>query len=135
APRTRPRRQAAGRNPKALISPKAPRKGPHMTKFDMVLKIVQQTGLEQATVGRVVQLTLDAIIEALATEGRLELRGFGVFEVRVTKARKARNPRTGVEVPVPEGRRVRFRAGKVMEERVDGVAVAPARTSRPLGVR
>ncbi|MCY3019098.1 MAG: integration host factor subunit beta [Planctomycetota bacterium] len=66
---------------------------------------------------RIVQATLDSIIAALATEGRLELRDFGVFEVRITKARKARNLKTGAQVLVPEGRRVRFSAGKVMEER------------------
>ncbi|MCY3022101.1 MAG: HU family DNA-binding protein [Planctomycetota bacterium] len=53
----------------------------------------------------------------MATEGRPELRDFGGFEVRVSKPRKARNPKTGVEVMAPERRRVRFWAGKMMEER------------------
>ncbi|MGD0089448.1 MAG: HU family DNA-binding protein [Planctomycetota bacterium] len=67
---------------------------------------------------RIVQMTLDTVIEALAREGRLELRDLGVFEVCTLKARKARNPRTGAQVMVPEKRRVRFKAGKVMGKRV-----------------
>ncbi|MCY3023510.1 MAG: integration host factor subunit beta [Planctomycetota bacterium] len=66
-----------------------------MTKLDMSLKIAQQVGVDDVVAKQTVQMTLDAMIEALATEGRLELRGFGVFEVRVKEARKARNPRTG----------------------------------------
>lgn len=83
-----------------------------MTKFDMVRKIAQRTGLEQATVGRVVQMTLDSITEILAAEGRIELRNFGVLEVRVRKGRKGRNPKTGEEVMVPDGRFVRFKMAR-----------------------
>ena len=89
-----------------------------MTKYEMSLKIAQQAGLEQVQVGRVVQMTLDSIIEVLATVGRIELRNFGVLEVRVRPGRTGRNPKTGEQVMVPEGRRVRFKMGKVMEERV-----------------
>jgi nucleoid DNA-binding protein len=89
-----------------------------MTKLEMSLKIAQQAGVDSIVARQTVQMTLDAIIEALAREGRLELRDFGVFEVHTVKARKARNPRTGAEVMVPEGRRIRFKAGKLMEERV-----------------
>ena len=73
-----------------------------MTKHEMSLKIARQAGVDQLVAVRIVQATLDSIVEALATEGRLELRNFGVFEVRVTKPREARHPRTGVEVMVPE---------------------------------
>jgi len=65
-----------------------------MTKYEMSLKIAQQVGVDQVRAKQVVQATLDAIIAVLAMEGRLELRDFGVFEVRVTKPRKARNPKT-----------------------------------------
>ena len=94
-----------------------------MTKLDISLQIAQQVGVDQVVAKQIVQATLDAIIAALATEGRLELRDFGVFEVRVTKPRKARNPRTGEEVMVLVRRRVKFRVGKVMDERVNnGIA-------------
>jgi integration host factor subunit beta len=89
-----------------------------MTKLDIALRIVQQTGMEQIQVKSIVQMTLDAIVEALAKDGRLELRDFGIFEVRAKKARKARNPSTGTEVMVSEGRRVHFKPGKAMKERI-----------------
>ena len=66
-----------------------------VTKNDMVIKIAQETNIEQQKVKQIVQMTLDGIIDVLATEKRYELRNFGVFEVRMRKARKARNPRTG----------------------------------------
>jgi len=89
-----------------------------MNKNDLAIKIAQQVGADDVVAKQIVQATPDAISAVLATEGRLELRDFGVFEVRVAKPRKARNPGTGEAVMVPERRRVRFKAGKVMEERV-----------------
>lgn len=89
-----------------------------MTKNDLVNKIAKDTGLRQVQVKRVLQLTLDGIIEVLVTEGRLELRNFGVFKVRERKSRKAHNPRTGEKVLVPAKRVVRFSSGKLMAEKV-----------------
>jgi nucleoid DNA-binding protein len=89
-----------------------------VTKNDMVIEIARRTGVEQQKVKQIVQLTLDGIVSTLAHEGRIELRNFGVFEVRVRKARKARNPRTGAEVLVASKRVVSFKAGKIMEDRV-----------------
>jgi len=63
-------------------------------------------------------LLLDAIVNTLAEEGRVELRNFGVFEVRRRKARKAHNPRTGEQVIVPEKCVVAFKPGQELEERV-----------------
>ncbi|MCL4139549.1 UNVERIFIED_CONTAM: hypothetical protein GTU68_004182 [Idotea baltica] len=63
-------------------------------------------------------MTFDAIIDSLIRERRIELRNFGVFEVKARAARKARNPRTGDEVIVPEKHVVTFRPGKTMEARV-----------------
>ncbi len=65
------------------------------------------------------QLTLDGIIDVLATEKRFELRNFGVFEVYLRRGRTARNPRTGAKVTVPERAVVRFKAGKIMESKVE----------------
>lgn len=90
-----------------------------VTKNDMVIEIAKKTGIEQQKVKQIVQMTLDGIIEILAIEQRIELRNFGVFEVRTRKARKARNPRTGEEVMVPSKKVVTFKAGKIMEERVE----------------
>jgi nucleoid DNA-binding protein len=97
-----------------------------MTKFDIVHQITAKTGVEHEKVKQVVQLTLDGITDVLATEGRIELRNFGIFEVRTRKEKLARNPQTGEKVNVPSHRAVSFHAGKEMEERVeaDGEAVS-----------
>lgn len=97
-----------------------------VTKNDMVIEIAKKTGIEQQKVKQIVQMTLDGIIDILAVEQRIELRNFGVFEVRTRKARKARNPRTGEEVMVPSKKVVTFKAGKIMEERVEAKPSTPS---------
>jgi nucleoid DNA-binding protein len=97
----------------------------------MVIEIAKKTNVEQQKVKQIVQLTLDSIIEILATEKRIELRNFGVFEVRTRKARKARNPRTGAEVMVPSKQVVTFKAGKIMEEKIDKSGAAVTAQSTP----
>ena len=89
-----------------------------MTKKEIVRRISEELGLKQTDTKEVVQRTFDAIIEALATEQRVELRNFGVFEVKKWAARKARNPKTGEEVLVPSRFVVTFKPGKEMEQRV-----------------
>src|SRR6478672_6756368 len=74
--------------------------------------------LTQLATKEIVQWTFDAIIETLVKEGRIELRNFGVFEVKQRKPRKARNPRTGERVDVASKNVVTFQPGKEMEERV-----------------
>src|SRR5471032_1262098 len=87
----------------------------------MVIEIAKKTNVEQQKVKQIVQLTLDSIVEIFSTEKRIELRNFGVFEVRTRKARKARNPRTGAEVMVPSKQVVTFKAGKIMEEKIENL--------------
>jgi nucleoid DNA-binding protein len=89
-----------------------------MTKKEIVKTISEEIGLTQLKTKEIVQKTFDAIIEALVTERRIELRNFGVFEVKKRAARKARNPRTGDKVHVPEKFVVTFKPGKEMEHRV-----------------
>jgi nucleoid DNA-binding protein len=89
-----------------------------MTKKEIVRRISEELGIKQTDTKEVVQRTFDAIIEALATEQRVELRNFGVFEVKKRAARKARNPKTGDEVLVPARFVVTFKPGKEMEQRV-----------------
>ena len=100
-----------------------------VTKNDMVIEIAKKTGIEQQKVKQVVQLTLDSVIDILAGEGRIELRNFGVFEVRTRKARKARNPRTGAEVMVASKKVVTFKAGKIMEEKIDSTGKPASSTA------
>lgn len=102
-----------------------------MTKKEIVKQISERANLTQLKTKEIVQWTFDAIIETLATEGRIELRNFGVFEVRERKARKARNPRTGDPVEVQPKNVVTFQPGKEMEERVKTAkAIVPKRKTR-----
>ncbi len=89
-----------------------------MTKKEIVKKISEDIGLTQLKTKDIVQRTLDAIIQTLVSEGRIELRNFGVFEVKQRAPRKARNPRTGDKVYVPSKNVVTFKPGKEMEELV-----------------
>jgi nucleoid DNA-binding protein len=89
-----------------------------VTKKEIVKTISDEIGLTQLKTKEIVQKTFDAIVETLVDERRIELRNFGVFEVKKRAARKARNPRTGDKVYVPEKFVVTFKPGKEMEERV-----------------
>ncbi len=88
-----------------------------MTKRDLVVRISNETGLIQQTVLDVVQKTFDYVTEALAKGQKVELRNFGVFEVKVRKARVGRNPKAPANnVRIPPRAIVKFKAGKKMGE-------------------
>ncbi len=89
-----------------------------MTKRDLIIEVAERLGFTQNEVSGVVQATLDAITESLAEGQRLEIRNFGVFEVKSRDARIGRNPRTGQEVPISEKRVATFKPGKALKERV-----------------
>jgi nucleoid DNA-binding protein len=89
-----------------------------MTKNDIVVRIAKETGQSYKDVRRIVQRTFDSVVEALATEGKIELRNFGVFKVRRRQARKARNPRTGEPVQVQAYNTVVFKPGLTMQEKI-----------------
>jgi nucleoid DNA-binding protein len=73
-----------------------------MTKADLVEKVAERTGLTRTDVAVVVDSFLDTIKKSLEEMQNIEIRGFGTFKIKLRKARKARNPRTGDEVPVPD---------------------------------
>ena len=89
-----------------------------VTKKDIVRTIAEQIELPQLRTKELVQKTFDALIDALVREGRIELRNFGVFQIKKREARMARNPRTGERVPVQAKSVVTFKPGKEMEARV-----------------
>ncbi len=91
---------------------------PTMTKKDIVRRIADDLGRTTIETAPIVQKTLDAIINILAEEGRVELRNFGVFTVKKRKGRQGRNPRTGEKVMVGERVVVTFKPGQVLKERV-----------------
>jgi len=104
-----------------------------VTKKDIVRTIAEQIELPQLRTKELVQKTFDALIDALVREGRIELRNFGVFQIKKREARMARNPRTGERVPVQAKSVVSFKPGKEMEARVRqlDLAEAPPATEQP----
>ena len=101
-----------------------------LTKRDLVLRICEDTGLVQQHVLDIVQRTFDHIVKALAKGEKVELRNFGIFEVRVRKARLGRNPTApAVQVPIPERCAVKFKAGREM--RVAVRKLAPKLAQKP----
>ena len=92
------------------------------------MKISNETGQVQNQVFQVVQKTLDHIIDALAQGDTVELRNFGVLEVRLTKPRVGRNPNEpGSSYPIPARATVKFKSGKIMRQRVAQLAAAMKR--------
>ena len=90
-----------------------------LTKRDLVIRISGETGLTQQQVFDVVQKMLDYISETLAKGDKAELRNFGVFEVKVRKARVGRNPnKPETDVPIPARSMVKFKSGKEMRAEV-----------------
>jgi len=93
-----------------------------ITKKELVDRIAQRTQSKHAAVRAVVQQFLDEIASELARNNRLEFRDFGVFEVRQAAPRTAQNPRTLEPIEVPAQRRVKFKMGRLMRERMNGKA-------------
>jgi len=109
-----------------------------VTKKEIVKTISEEIGMTQLKTKEIVQKTFNAIVETLVEEQRIELRNFGVFEVKKRAARKARNPRTGQRVDVPQKFVITFKPGKEMEEKVReleqrllGQPQAPAQAPAP----
>lgn len=99
-----------------------------LTKRDIVMRISSDTGLVQQKVMLIVQKTLDMISDTLAKGDKVELRNFGVFEVKIRKARVGRNPHVpDVDVPIPERAVVKFKSGKEMRAAVVKLTNAKAK--------
>jgi DNA-binding protein HU-beta len=73
-----------------------------MTKADLVEQVAEKTGLTRTDVAVVVDSFLDTIKRSMEEGHNIEIRGFGTYKIKLRKARKARNPRTGDVVPVPD---------------------------------
>ncbi|MDR2438371.1 MAG: integration host factor subunit beta [Planctomycetaceae bacterium] len=86
-----------------------------MTKKEITQYIAASFGLPHRQAKEIVQKTFDTVIKVITKTGRIELRNFGVFEVKARKARKARNPKTGESVKVPPKYVVTFKPGKLLE--------------------
>ena len=103
-----------------------------MTKRDLVARISEETGLVQGQVSAVVQKTFDGIVESLSRGEGVELRNFGVFEVRQRKPRIGRNPSDPTkEFAIPARAVVKFKPGKEMKEIVMKLAGKSDAASAP----
>lgn len=101
-----------------------------MTKRELVVRISQETGLVQQEVLDIVQRTLDYISEAVSRGETVELRNFGVFEVKIRKARIGRNPNSpAMDVRIPPRAVVKFKPGKEMRDQV--IKLTPAEPASP----
>lgn len=86
-----------------------------MIKLDIVNRVADKTGATKQQAEQVVDSLFNAMKDALAKGKRIELRGFGVFVVKDRKRGVGRNPRTGMEVPIPSGKTIRFKPGKDLQ--------------------
>ncbi len=87
-----------------------------MIKADIVDRVASEVGIPKVQAERAVQQIIEAVKHSLARGERIELRGFGVFEVRPRKSGIGRNPRTGEPVAIPSGKTTRFRPGKNLSD-------------------
>ena len=86
-----------------------------MIKLDIVNAVVNKTGVSRTKAEQAVETVFEAMKNALGKGERIELRRFGVFNVRPRKTGIGRNPRTGAEVNIPPGKAVRFKPGKELQ--------------------
>ena len=86
-----------------------------MIKLDIVNAVVNKTGVSRTKAEQAVETVFGAMKSALGKGERIELRRFGVFNVRPRKTGIGRNPRTGAEVAIPPGKAVRFKPGKELQ--------------------
>lgn len=86
-----------------------------MIKLGIINEIVNRTGITKTKAEIAVETAFESMKKALARGERIELRGFGVFNVKPRKTGIGRNPRTGEEVNIPPGKAVRFKPGKELQ--------------------
>ncbi|OEF98688.1 HU family DNA-binding protein [Desulfuribacillus alkaliarsenatis] len=90
-----------------------------MNKTELIAKVAEATELTKKDAGKAVDATLEAISQALASNDKVQLIGFGNFEVRERAARKGRNPQTGKEIEIPASKMPAFKAGKQLKDAVN----------------
>ncbi len=86
-----------------------------MIKLDIINHVVDRTGIPRSKAEAAVDAVFNAMKSALHRNDRIELRGFGVFNIKPRKTGIGRNPRTGEEVSIPPGKAVRFKPGKDLQ--------------------
>ncbi len=111
-----------------------------VTKKDIVKEVARLTGYDTQSIKDVVQTMFDCMCEGLAREGNIEIRNFGIFKVKSTPERQARNPKTSEIITVPAKKHIHFKPGQEMkilinrEDSAQPVAPEPTARSTPLGM-
>ena len=90
-----------------------------MTKSELIESVAEKLDLPKGKSEMIVNIIFDSMEDSLVRGERIEIRGFGSFEVRHYKAYSGRNPRTGAKVEVKPKRLPFFKVGKELKERVD----------------
>ncbi len=90
-----------------------------MKKKDLVNFVSKKSGLSKDKVLYAVNSFLEGLKNGIIEDGKVTLVGFGTFEVRKRKARRGRNPKTGVQINIPAKRYVRFKEGKALKSLVE----------------
>ena len=110
-----------------------------MTKSELIERVSERVPhISKKDTEVVVNTIFDSMTDALRAGKRIEIRGFGSFQVKVREAREGRNPKTGEEVKIPAKRTPFFKVGKELKERIDasgrgGRGPAAAVSPRPSG--
>ena len=86
-----------------------------MIKLDIINHVAERTGVPKMKAEIAVEALFEAMKAAMQKGERIELRGFGVFVVKPRKRGVGRNPRTGTQVAIPEGKTIRFKPGKDLQ--------------------
>jgi DNA-binding protein HU-beta len=89
-----------------------------MNKTELVAKVAETTELTKKDATKAVDAVLDAIAEALKNGEKVQLIGFGNFEVRERAARKGRNPQTGEEIEIASSKVPAFKPGKQLKDSI-----------------
>jgi DNA-binding protein HU-beta len=88
----------------------------NMIKVDIVNEVSSAANITKVKAEQAVEAVLEAMKNSMQRGERIELRGFGVFQVKPRKRGIGRNPRTGKEVRIPPGRTIRFKPGKDLQD-------------------
>jgi DNA-binding protein HU-beta len=89
-----------------------------MNKSDLIAKVAESSELSKKDAAKAVEAVFEAITEALQGGDKVQLVGFGNFEVRERSARKGRNPQTGKEIDIPASKVTSFKPGKALRDGV-----------------
>ena len=91
-----------------------------MNKATLIAKIAEKTGLNKKQAEAAANAFTDTILEALKEGDKVQLIGFGTFDVAERAAREGRNPRTGATMNIEASKAPRFKAGKALKDKING---------------